>query len=46
MKSSTDIKKIAKETIAIELAAIAKIEGSINDDFVNAINLIISAKGR
>ena len=46
MKSSTDIKKIAKETIAIELAAIAKIEGSINDHFVNAINLIISAKGR
>ena len=46
MKSSSEIKKIARETIAIELAAIAKIEGSINDHFVNAINLIISAKGR
>ena len=46
MKSSTDIRKIAKQTIAIELAAIAKLESSINDDFVSAINLIISTKGR
>ncbi|MEC9209048.1 MAG: KpsF/GutQ family sugar-phosphate isomerase [Bacteroidota bacterium] len=46
MKSLSDIKKIAKETIAIELAAIAKLENSINDDFVNVINLILSTKGR
>ena len=46
MKSSSDIKKIAKETIAIELAAIAKLEGSINDNFVSVINLILSAQGR
>jgi len=46
MKSSYDIKKIAKETIAIELAAITKLECSINDDFVNVINLILSIKGR
>ena len=46
MKSLSDIKKIARETIAIELAAIAKLESSINDDFVNAINLILSTKGR
>ena len=46
MKSLSDIKKIARETIAIELAAVAKLESSINDDFVNAINLILSAKGR
>ena len=46
MKSSSDIKKIARETIAIELAAVAKLESSINDDFVNAINLILSTKGR
>jgi len=46
MKSSTEIRKIAKQTIAIELAAIAKLESSINDDFVSAINLIISTKGR
>ncbi|MEC7863912.1 MAG: SIS domain-containing protein, partial [Bacteroidota bacterium] len=46
MKTLSDIKKIAKETIAIELAAIAKLENSINDNFVNAINLILSTKGR
>ena len=46
MKSSSDIKKNAKETIAIELAAIAKLEGSINDNFVSVINLILSAQGR
>jgi len=46
MKSLSDIKKIARETIAIELAAVAKLESSINDDFVNAINLILSVKGR
>ncbi len=46
MKSSSDIKKIAKETIALELAAIAKLESSINDDFVSVINLIINTKGR
>jgi len=46
MKHSSDIKKNAKETIAIQLAAIARLESSINDDFVSAINLILSAKGR
>ena len=46
MKSLSNIKKIARETIAIELAAVAKLESSINDDFVNAINLILSVKGR
>jgi len=46
MKSLSDIKIIARETIAIELAAVAKLESSINDDFVNAINLILSTKGR
>ena len=46
MKSSSEIKKIAKETIALELAAIAKLKSSINDDFVSVINLIINTKGR
>jgi arabinose-5-phosphate isomerase len=46
MNHLTDIKKIAKETIAIELAAIESLSSSINDDFVSAINLIISTKGR
>jgi arabinose-5-phosphate isomerase len=46
MKSSSDIKKIAKETIAVQLAAIAGIESRINDDFVSVVNLILSCKGR
>ena len=46
MKSLFDIKKIAKETITIQVAAVAKLESSINDDFANAINLILSIKGR
>ena len=46
MKSLSDIKIIARETIAIELAAVAKLDSSINDDFVNAIKLILSTKGR
>tara|TARA_B100001250_G_scaffold409789_2_gene434852 strand:- start:1601 stop:2566 length:966 start_codon:yes stop_codon:yes gene_type:complete len=46
MKSLSDIKNIAREAIAIELDAVAKLKSSINDDFVNAINLILSTKGR
>ena len=46
MKSSVDIKKIAKETIAIQLSEISKIESRINDDFVKVINLIINSEGR
>ena len=46
MKSSTEIKKIAKETIAIELAAIRKLNASINHNFVSAIRLILAAEGR
>lgn len=46
MKSLTDIKKIAKDTIAIQLSAIAQLENRINDNFVSAIKLIINAQGR
>ena len=46
MKSSAEIKKIAKETIALELAAISRLDSSINNDFVSVINLILTAKGR
>ncbi len=46
MKSSSEIKKNAKETIAIELAAIEKLKGSINDNFVNVIELILASSGR
>ncbi len=46
MKSSAEIKKIAKETISLEVAAISKLQNRIDDDFVNIINLILNAKGR
>tara|TARA_B100000902_G_C27315727_1_gene921180 strand:- start:982 stop:1947 length:966 start_codon:yes stop_codon:yes gene_type:complete len=46
MKPSSEIKKNAKNTIAIELAAIEKLKRSINDNFVNVIELILAAKGR
>jgi len=46
MKSSAEIKKIAKETISLEVAAISKLQNRIDDDFVNVINLILNAKGR
>jgi len=46
MKSSVEIKKIAKETISLEVDAISKLQNRIDDDFVNVINLILNAKGR
>ena len=46
MKSKSEIKKIAKKTIEIELAAISKLNDSINDQFVDVVNLIIKNKGR
>ena len=46
MKSSTEIKKIAKETIALEAEEIKRLERAINDNFVKVIDLILNAKGR
>lgn len=46
MNNSNDIKKNAKDSIAIQLSAIRKLAVSINDEFVGAVNLIIQAKGR
>jgi len=46
MKSKSEIKKIAKKTIEIELAAISKLNNSINDQFVDVVNLILNNKGR
>ena len=42
MKTSTDIIKIAKESIAIQLDAIRELENSINDNFANVINLLLN----
>ena len=46
MNSFNDIKKNAKDSIAIQLSAIQNISASINDDFVGAVNLIMRAEGR
>jgi arabinose-5-phosphate isomerase len=46
MKSSAEIKKIAKETISLEVNAISKLENRIDDDFVSVINMILNIKGR
>ena len=46
MKTTAEIKKIAEETIAIQLDSIKRIEHSINDDFATVINLILSMQGR
>ena len=46
MKSSTEIKKIAKETIALEVEAIKRLESAINNNFVQVIDFILNAKGR
>ncbi len=46
MKSPIDIKKIARETISLEVAAISKLESRIDNNFVNVINLILNVKGR
>jgi len=46
MKSSIEIKNIAKETIELELNAISKMQERIGDSFVDAIKLILASKGR
>mgnify|MGYP001171402911 CR=1 FL=1 len=46
MKSPTEIKKIAKEVIVLEVEAIKKLESAINDNFVKVIDLLLHAKGR
>ena len=46
MKSSSEIKKIAKETIALEAEEVKRLDRAINDNFVKVIDLILEAKGR
>ena len=46
MKPLSEIKKIARNAIAIQLAGISKLKGCINDDFVRVIDLILNSKGR
>jgi len=44
--SSQEIIKIAQETLEIESKAISKMKESINDDFVQTVQLIFNSKGR
>ena len=46
LKDQIDIKKVATEAIQNELQSIEGLLKSVNDDFVNAINLIYSSQGR
>ena len=46
MKTPEDIKSIAIQTITNEYLAIQKLINSINDDFVNVVEIIFNCKGR
>lgn len=46
MRSKIDIKNIAKNAILNELSAVKGLLGSINDEFVKAVNLIFESEGR
>jgi arabinose-5-phosphate isomerase len=46
LKEDTSIKEIAVRTITEEGEAIASLAGSINDDFVKCVRLILESKGR
>ena len=46
MKKDKSIKEIAVQTIREEAEAISALTGSINDDFVRCVDLILQARGR
>ncbi len=46
MKSTEEIKQIGLKTIEAELNAIQDLKSQMNDDFANAIKLIIKSEGR
>jgi arabinose-5-phosphate isomerase len=46
MLSSDAIKKIARQTITTEAAAVASLNEHIDDNFVSAVNLIFNSTGR
>jgi len=46
LKSPQEIRAIAQQTLEIEAKSIANLINYINDDFVNAIELILQSKGR
>ncbi len=46
MKSKEDIKKVAQETLNVELEAVKSLYNSINDDFLSTVDTIYNSKGR
>jgi arabinose-5-phosphate isomerase len=46
MKTADEIIEIARQTLADEASAIANLQDSINNDFVQCVNLIIHSTGR
>ena len=46
MKSFSQILDIAKSVIRLESETIAELGDKLNDDFVKAVELILSSKGR
>ncbi|HNY07450.1 MAG TPA: KpsF/GutQ family sugar-phosphate isomerase [Bacteroidales bacterium] len=46
MKTSSEIKQIAQNTISSEAIAIENLKNSINDDFARCVELIYNSKGR
>ena len=46
MKSSIEIKKIAKKVVEIELETISQLVDNIDDNFVRAVELIANSNGR
>ena len=46
MKSSIEIKKIAKKVVEIELETISQLVDNIDDNFVKAVQLIANSNGR
>lgn len=46
MNNAENIKKIARQTLEIETAAIKGLNNFINDDFIASVELIIKSKGR
>jgi D-arabinose 5-phosphate isomerase GutQ len=45
MLSTDEIKKIARQVVATEAAAVSNLVDNIDDDFAAAVTLIINSKG-
>lgn len=46
MKTRNEIIQIAQDTVSAEIEAVSKLLSSINEDFVNVVEMILESKGR